>query len=203
MSGTKIKICGLFRPQDAESVNAALPDYAGFVFAQGSKRQISPKDARALRGLIDPAVKTVGVFIHAPAELAAELFRKGTISAAQLHGGEDEACIQELRSMAPGLEIWSAHRIRSKEDLAKAAASPADRILLDNGKGTGEAFDWSILDGFSRPFILAGGLNPKNIPEAIERFHPYAVDLSSGVETAGVKDGEKILAAVKAARGTK
>lgn len=200
METAKIKICGLFRPCDAEYVNVALPDYAGLVFYEKSRRRVAPEQARELRAAISPAIKTVGVFVNAPKEQIAALRRENVIDAVQLHGGEGDAYMMELRSIIPGVPIWKAYKIRAASDLEAAAKSAADMVLLDNGYGTGEPFDWSLIGSFPRPFILAGGLTPDNIPDAISRFHPYAVDISSGVESGGVKDKNKIFATVAAAR---
>ena len=122
------------------------------------------------------------------------------MTVAQLHGGEDAAYIAALRRRAAEMEIWQAFQIRSGYDLVAAAASRADLVLLDGGAGAGKTFDWALAEKFPRPFILAGGLTPETIPEAIARMHPYSVDVSSGVETDGFKDGAKIRAAVEAAR---
>ena len=197
---TKIKICGLTRLCDAAAVNRACPDYAGFVFYEQSRRNLSADQARALRAAIHPGIRTVGVFVNAALETVIRLCREGIIDIVQLHGEEDAACLATLRDRLPGVEIWQAFRVRAPEDLARAARSRADQVLLDNGGGTGECFDWALLAGFPRPFILAGGLNPHNIPDAVRRLHPYAVDLSSGVEREGCKDEELITAAVTAAR---
>ena len=118
----------------------------------------------------------------------------------QLHGHEDDAYIRRLKDRT-GLIVWKAFRVRETADLEKARESAADLVLLDNGYGTGETFDWSRAEAFEREFILAGGLTPENISEAILRLHPLGVDISSGVETGHFKDREKILAAVRAARG--
>lgn len=198
--GTKIKVCGLFRTQDAEAVSMAMPDYAGFVFYEKSRRYIAPEAARALRRIIPPDVLTAGVFVDAPSSRITALYREHTISVIQLHGGESADVIAALREAVPDAVIWKAYRIRTEKDLEDAAASAADTVLLDNGTGTGQCFDWSLIRSFPRPFILAGGLTPENIPDAVVRFHPYAVDLSSGVETDGLKDQAKILSAVAAAR---
>jgi len=200
MSGVKIKICGLFRPEDARAVNAAMPDYAGFVFCEASRRCVTPEAARKLRAALHPDIRTVGVFVDAPIGRIIELYADGILSAAQLHGGEDSAYIGALRSLMPGLTIWQAFKVRTADDLASAAESAADLVLLDGGAGGGQPFDWSLIQDFPRPFILAGGLTPETIPGAIARFQPFAVDLSSGVETDGVKDPHKIMAAVRAAR---
>jgi phosphoribosylanthranilate isomerase len=200
MSPTKIKICGLFREQDAAALNRALPDYAGFVFYEKSRRFVTPAAARALRAALDAGIVPVGVFVDAPIDEIARRYAEGTIAVAQLHGGEDAMYIAALRARCPGLEIWRAYRIRAEADVAAAARSAADRVLLDGGAGEGKPFDWSLIAGFPRPFVLAGGLTPETIPEAIARLHPFAVDISSGVETDGVKDEAKIMAAAAAAR---
>lgn len=198
---SKIKICGLFRPCDIDYVNEARPDWCGFIIDfPRSHRSVTPDQVRSLRAGLDRAIVPVGVFVDRPAEEAAALLNDGTIQVAQLHGREDAAYIAALRALAPGKEIWKAFKVRSPEDLAAAAASPADRILLDNGYGTGQSFDWSLAGSVTRPFLLAGGLTSENIPDAVARLHPYGLDLSSGVETDRLKDRDKILAAVAAAR---
>lgn len=197
---TKIKICGLYRPCDIEYVNAAKPDWCGFIINfPKSHRSLTPERVRALRRGLDGAVTPVGVFVDQPVETVAELLNDGTISVAQLHGHEDAAYIAALRAAALGYPVWKAFKVRGPEDLTAANASPADLVLLDNGRGTGETFDWSLAGGVTRPCLLAGGLTPENIPEAVRRLHPFGLDISSGVETDGKKDCAKILAAVSAA----
>lgn len=199
---TKIKICGLFRPCDAEYVNEAMPDYAGFVFFEKSHRNVTMQQAAQLRKSIHPSIPVVGVFVNAPQEQIISLCREGVIQIIQLHGGESAEYIRRLKALIPGVSVWQAFRVRTPDDLAAAQQSTADLILLDNGYGTGETFDWSLISGMTRPFLLAGGLTPQNIPQAIARFAPYAVDISSGVETEKQKDRDKILAAVAVVRGT-
>ena len=204
---TKIKICGLYRPCDVEYVNQARPDYCGFIinFPQ-SHRNLIPDQVRELRAGLSRRVTPVGVFVDSPVEIVAELLNDGTIAAAQLHGHEDETYIARLRSLAhghpmwSGYEIWKAFKIRGPADLDAANTSTADLVLLDNGYGTGETFDWSLAGGIKRPFLLAGGLTPENIPDAIRQLHPAGLDISGGVETDKKKDLNKILAAVAAAR---
>ena len=204
---TKIKICGLYRRSDIDYVNRAQPDWCGFVinFPQ-SHRSVTVEQARELRAGLSRYVRPVGVFVDRPPEEIAALLDDGTLAAAQLHGHEDETYIARLRSLAhghpmwSGYEIWKAFKIRGPADLDAANASTADMILLDNGYGTGEAFDWSLAGGVKRPFLLAGGLTPENIPDAIRQLRPYGLDISSGVETDRKKDLNKILAAVAAAR---
>lgn len=198
---TKIKICGLFRPCDIDYVNEARPDWCGFIINfPKSHRNLTPDQVRELRRGLDSSITPVGVFVDQPLEEVADLLNDGTISIAQLHGHEDDAYIAALRARAPGKEIWKAYKIRSQADLAAANDSTADLVLLDNGCGTGQTFDWSLLQNFPRSYLLAGGLNPENLPAAIRTLHPFGVDLSSGVETERRKDRVKILAAVAAAR---
>ena len=197
---TKIKICGLSRPEDIEAVNEVKPDYAGFVVeVSKSRRNVSVQQLRRLTALLDHGIVSVGVFVNAPVELIVGLLQDGVLAMAQLHGQEDDAYIQALQART-GKPVWKAFRIRSTDDSDAARASSADMILLDNGYGTGRTFDWSLAGGVNRPFLLAGGLAPDNIPEAVAALHPYGVDISSGVETGGQKDRGKILAAVSAAR---
>jgi phosphoribosylanthranilate isomerase len=197
---TKIKICGLFQPCDIEFVNEAKPDWCGFIVNfPKSHRNVTPEQVRELREKLDKKIIPVGVFVNQPVEEVAALLRDGTISVAQLHGNEDEAYLSALRTLAPGFPIWKAFRVRGREDLAAVESSSADLVLLDSGQGTGQTFDWSLVQDVSRPFLLAGGLNPDNIPQAIQAVHPYGLDLSSGVETERKKDRTKILAAVAAA----
>ena len=198
---TRIKICGLYRLEDVRYVNQAKPDWCGFVVNfPKSHRSLTPEQVRLLRKGLHLTVIPVGVFVDQTVEVVAALLNDRTLSIAQLHGHEDAAYIAALRAAAPGCPVWKAFRIRNVEDLAAANASSADLVILDNGYGTGAAFDWSLASGVTRPYLLAGGLTPENIPEAIARLHPYGLDLSSGVETEKMKDLSKIQAAVTAAR---
>ena len=196
---TKIKICGLRREQDIRYANELMPDYIGFVFLKGKMRYVTFQEAAHLRSLLDPAIPAVGVFVNEPVENVIRLLQAGTIQIAQLHGQEEEAYIEELRRAGDHC-IIRAFAVRSSEDIHRAFAFPADYPLLDNGKGTGETFDWSLFQEQEKPFFLAGGLSPENVKEAIECFHPYAVDVSSGVETDGFKDYEKMKAFMDAVR---
>nr|WP_325194716.1 phosphoribosylanthranilate isomerase [uncultured Oscillibacter sp.] len=198
---TKIKICGLYRPCDIAYVNAAKPDWCGFIINfPRSHRNVTPDQVRSLRAGLDGGITPVGVFVDQPVEDVATLLNDGTLSVAQLHGREDSSYIAALRTLAPGCTIWKACKVRSAADLDDANASTADLVLLDNGYGTGQTFDWSLAGGVRRPFLLAGGLTPENIPDAIAALHPLGLDISSGVETEKKKDPQKILAAVAAAR---
>lgn len=198
---TRVKICGLSRPQDVAYVNQARPDWCGFVVNfPKSRRSVTPEALRTLRRELDRRVVPVGVFVDQPVEAVAGLLNDGTITAAQLHGHEDERYVAALRAMAPGKEIWKAFVVRGETDLAAAAAFPADRVLLDSGRGAGKTFDWSLLKNFPRPYLLAGGLTPDNVARAVADLGPYGVDVSSGVETDGYKDREKMAAFVAAVR---
>lgn len=196
---TKIKICGIRRPEDAEYVNAYLPDYIGFIFWEKSFRYVTMEQAERLRRQIDGRIKAVGVFVDAPRQTIREAVEKEIIQVVQLHGHEAETEIETLKREL-SVPVWKAFRVRTADDLRAAERCCADQILLDNGYGTGECFEHELLDGFGREYILAGGLTPDNIPEVTARYHPQMVDLSSGVETDRCKDREKIKRAVAAAR---
>ncbi|MBQ0059427.1 MAG: phosphoribosylanthranilate isomerase, partial [Lachnospiraceae bacterium] len=172
---TKIKMCGLRREQDIMMANLLPIDYIGFVFATKSSRYLLDSEAADLKGLLAPSIQAVGVFVNEPVDHVVELLDQGIIDIAQLHGKEDAAYVAELRSKTDK-PIWQAFALKEDEDIAKANASQADMILLDSsGGGSGNTFDWKKLDGITRPFMLAGGLNPKNVVEALEICHPYGV----------------------------
>ena len=196
---TKIKMCGLRRPEDIEAVNELKPEYIGFVFFPGSKRYVTPETAKALRAGLNPGIKAVGVFVDEDPETVARLLEEGVIDIAQLHGHEDETYLAELRKKTDK-PLIRAFRIRSAEDAQQAQASTAEQILLDAGAGDGKTFDWSWLKEVTRPYFLAGGLTPENAGEATERLHPFALDVSSGIETDGWKDPAKMRAFVNHVR---
>ncbi len=196
---TRIKICGLFREQDIGYVNEAMPDYAGFILNfPKSHRNITVEQAENLRSRLRPEILPVCVFVDQPLEAVICAAEKVNPAVIQLHGNEGNAYIAELKEKT-GREVWKAFRIQDEADLKAAAQCCADAVLLDNGCGTGEGFDWSKVEAFPRPFILAGGLTPENIPDAVARLHPGILDISSGVETNRLKDREKMIAAVQAA----
>ncbi|MCI6569076.1 MAG: phosphoribosylanthranilate isomerase [Dysosmobacter sp.] len=197
---TKIKLCGLSRPCDIETANRLLPEYIGFVFAPKSKRYVPPGTAAALKRLLHPSIQAVGVFVREEPEQVARLLRDGIIDIAQLHGGEDAAYVRVLRRLTDR-PILQAFRVDSAADVAAAQKSEADMILLDAGAGgTGTAFGWMLLRDIRRPYFLAGGLHPDNVREAMERLSPYAVDVSSGIETDGRKDADKMEAFMRTVR---
>ena len=196
---TKIKLCGLSRACDIEEANRLQPDYIGFVFAKKSRRCVTAEQAGELKKQLRPEIRAVGVFVNEAPEAVAALLNRGVIDLAQLHGSEDAEYIRRLRDLTDS-PLIQAFRIRSKEDLSRAAASAADEILLDAGAGTGTVFDWSLLRNMERRYFLAGGLNPENVREAIRNLHPYGVDVSSGIETDALKDRTKMAAFVAAVR---
>ena len=185
----KIKICGLKNPPDVDYVNEAMPDYIGFVFAE-SKRRISPETAAEYKKRLNPNITAVGVFVNAEISLISQLHNAGTISIAQLHGSENEAYISELKKICdiPVIKMLSA---------GDSYPANADYLLFDSGKGSGMSFDWNLIPKCGKDYFLAGGISLDNIEEAM-KLKPYCLDLSSGAETDGVKDREKIIRLVKA-----
>jgi len=191
----KIKICGLMREQDIDAVNTNLPDYIGFVFAR-SKRQIDVKKAKALKDCLNPSIKTVGVFVNEEINNIIKLCNTKVIDLIQLHGDENEDYIRKLKDYVPN-KIIKAVRVRDQEDIKKAMKFSCDYLLLDTYQrgeygGTGKTFDWSVIPEISKPYFLAGGINSGNIEQAVKQCNPYCIDVSSGVETNGYKDPEKI-----------
>lgn len=205
----KIKICGLRTPADVVAVNAALPEYAGFIFVPMRRRYVAPAQAAILCQQLDPRIRPVGVFVDARVEEIVEALEHCPLDMVQLHGAEDNDYIAMLRAAyrsrlaveSRELCIVKAFRVEDADDIWRAEASAADEILLDHGAGgTGERFDWTLLQHCRRRFFLAGGLTPDNVEEAITRTQPYAVDVSSSLESDGRKDPEKIRRFVAAVR---
>ena len=200
----KLKICGMRRSEDIEMANRHKPDYIGFVFAD-SPRKVSYEQAKELSSLLSDDIVPVGVFVNEHMKLIVDLFKDGIIEMAQLHGDEDEKYIRNLKDKSieeTGKQIPVINAIEIKDDadyddeLLKWRDSASDYFILDSGKGSGKTFDWSLIDKesefFKNSIFLAGGLNSENLALAIEEFNPFAVDLSSSVETDGFKDEEKI-----------
>ena len=200
----KLKICGMRRSEDIEMANRHKPDYIGFVFAE-SPRKVSFEQAKELSELLSDEIVPVGVFVNEHMKLIVDLFKDGIIEMAQLHGDEDEKYIRNLKDKSieeTGKQIPVINAIEIKDgadyndELLKWRDSASDYFILDSGKGSGKTFDWSLIDKesefFKNSIFLAGGLNSENLALAIEEFNPFAVDLSSSVETDGFKDEEKI-----------
>jgi phosphoribosylanthranilate isomerase len=196
---TKVKFCGVSRPCDIEAANELRPEYVGFVFATGSHRCITPEKAKELKQMLSRDILAVGVFVNEMPEKIAYLLDNGIIDIAQLHGHEDEDYIQSLRRLTNKPTI-KAFRIESKKDLEAAECCIADYVLLDSGAGTGTTFDWKLIKSIRRPYFLAGGLSLDNVKEAITMLHPYAVDVSSGIETDKLKNKAKMTAFIEAVR---
>lgn len=212
----KVKMCGISKVETIPAVVEAKPDYMGLVFAP-SKRQVTVEQAKILveelhRGYAqkygsdtehdkNDTIKTVGVFVNETVDNLITIANEANLDAVQLHGDEDEAFIQSLKERT-NVEIWKAVQIRSAADVEKWIDSSADILLFDayhkdERGGTGEVFDWSSLDAFERPFMLAGGIDSTNVARAIRTVRPYGIDISSGIETNGMKDDKKITAFTK------
>ncbi|MCL2026302.1 MAG: phosphoribosylanthranilate isomerase [Leptospirales bacterium] len=195
----KVKICGLSRPDDIDAVNEEKPDYIGFVFAE-SRRKVSAQQALKLRKKLSPNIIPVGVFVNETIESILSLTQDGIIDAIQLHGSEDEEYIGRLKGLT-GKPVIKTIAVQKEGDVQKRAATAANFLLLDNvSGGTGKTFDWNLIGKTSKPFFLAGGLDVKNITEAIAKTAPFAVDVSSGVEKDGFKDYGKIKEFIRRAR---
>ena len=209
----KVKMCGISKVETIPAVVEAKPDYMGLVFAP-SKRQVTVDQAKTLVEELhkqytkrynngaeqsnDDEIKTVGVFVNETLENLVTIATEVNLDAVQLHGDEDEAFIQSLKERT-NVEVWKGVQIRSAADAEAWIDSSADMLLFDayhkdERGGTGEVFDWSCLDEFERPFMLAGGIDSTNVARAIRTVRPYGIDISSGIETEGVKDNEKIKA---------
>lgn len=199
MSGTKIKLCGLFRPEDIDYANRVRPDYIGFVFWEKSRRRVTPEQAAQLRRRLEPGICAAGVFVDAPCGEVIALLKEGVIDMAQLHGEETEGTLRHIQAVT-GKPVMKAVKVKSRSDIDAWLDSAADLLLFDSGMGSGRAFDWRLLEGVERAFFLAGGLHAGNLREALEELHPWGVDLSSGVETDGKKDFEKMRGAVDIVR---
>ncbi|MDR2973105.1 MAG: indole-3-glycerol phosphate synthase TrpC, partial [Propionibacteriaceae bacterium] len=203
-----VKICGLRREEDVAVINQALPTYVGLIFHPASRRHVDPTVARRLRGLLDPAVGVVGVFVDADIEHIADLARDKVISMIQLHGDEDARYVGDLRSRVPHLPIIKAVHASSADQTIADGDVGADFLLLDAATpGSGQRFDWGVIDEVRRsgrirsPLFLAGGLDPGNVTEAC-RHGVFAVDVSSGVESDGHKDPAKVHAFMRAVRAS-
>ena len=201
---TKIKICGLMRESDIIAVNRSHPDFAGFVFAK-SKRQITLAQAAAFRSLLDHSIPAIGVFVNEDPEKILDICNAGIIQWIQLHGQESEETIQylkaRLKQSKQSCPIIKAVSVQTAQDIRLAETLSCDYLLLDHGSGgTGQSFDWSSIPHISKPFFLAGGLNQTNIKTA-RHYHAYCLDVSSGAETNGKKDAEKIHSLVEAVHG--
>ena len=200
---TKIKICGVTRFEDIDYVNKLLPDYVGFVFAP-SKRQVHLSQAKKLIEALDKSIKTVGVFVNEDCAKVKYIAKTLKLDILQFHANEDEIYIKNFKQ----LNVWKSISIsvtkrtnimENQKKIDTVSVYPISAILVDscikgiNG-GSGKSFDWSIFKNLNinKPIVLAGGLSLENITQAIMMVNPYCVDVSSGVETNGFKDYEKM-----------
>jgi len=193
----KIKICGLSRVCDIDFANEAKLDYVGFVFAN-SRRKITKEQAYILKKKLNSDIKTVGVFVNEDINFILELLNENIIDIIQLHGHEDEKYMLELKRKTDN-PIIKAITVDKKDFISNFSNTFANYLLLDSGAGgTGVKFDWNLLDKeIKKPFFLAGGINAENVEQAIKLINPFAIDISSGVETNGYKDRYKILDIVR------
>ena len=197
---TKIKLCGLKSLDDIEIINKYNPEYIGFVFYKKSKRYIDYKTAKMLKNALNKNILAVGVFVNEDINTVVKLLNENIIDIAQLHGNESENYIKTLKKLT-NKTIITAFIVENTLDIKKAKQSQADFVLLDSGTGgTGQTFNWSLIDDFNKPYFLAGGLSIENIKTALDMLSPYALDVSSGIETSGKKDPEKIKAFIQTVR---
>ena len=194
----KVKVCGLSRMEDIDYVNELKPDYAGFVFAQ-SKRQVAAEYARQLVEKLDRDIRAVGVFVNEDIAVVKELADYVGLEVLQFHGSETPEYVKAFS----GITVWRAACIKGPENLEPLGRYEVDALLLDSSSaGSGQCFNWDIIKGYKpeKPIILAGGLDSSNIASAIAEVRPYGVDVSSGVETGGLKDYKKIRKFIDKAR---
>ena len=213
----KVKLCGMFRKEDIDAVNQLRPDYCGFIINfPKSHRNLSIDQVKKLKDRLDDGIKSVGVFVDEDPKIIESLLNDNTIDIAQLHGNEDNDTIVHIkdstskpviRAFCPGR--MSSSNISIEEIFLKIQSSKADYVLLDNGQGTGSVTDWDMISKaldnglLHRDFFLAGGLDSNNILSSISKLHPYAVDVSSGIETNGLKDPFKMRRFIDVLKGAK
>ena len=187
----KIKFCGLYQDAHIAYANEIKPDYVGFVFWNKSRRYVTADKARELRNQLNSGIQVVGVFVDEDIDRIIDLYQSGIIDEAQLHGAEDDIYIKRLQEI--GIPVIKAYVVSNNSDIiVQAQNSIADYVLFDAGKGDGKTFDWELLRDFNRDYFLAGGLNLSNIREVTQNIKPFAVDVSSGIETDGEKDKSKM-----------
>jgi phosphoribosylanthranilate isomerase len=200
----RVKICGISRNEDLSTACAAGADALGFVFYAKSPRNLSIEQAESLVKALPPFVQSVGLFVDAEPGFVRALLEAVPLDLLQFHGGENPEYCRQF-----GRPYLKAVRVRPGVDLVKYASdfSDARALLLDAfvpgvPGGTGERFDWRLIPaGLNKPIILSGGLNPDNVAEAVQTVQPWAVDVSSGVESApGIKDAAKVAAFIERAR---
>jgi phosphoribosylanthranilate isomerase len=202
----KVKICGITTLRAALAAAHAGADALGFVFAP-SPRQISPQEAKKLIQALSPFTIKVGVFVNSPIKEVKDIASYCNLDFVQLHGSEPPEYCHLLRQRH---KVIKAFQVKNEVSEALINAYPVDAVLLDTylparAGGTGESFNWALAQNLklAQPLILAGGLTPENVGEAITLVNPFAVDVSSGVETNGKKDLTKIYKFIARAKGEK
>ena len=197
---SKIKFCGIKPTSDLDFINQLAPNYIGLVFAQNSQRFVCFEEAKKISQQLQRKILKVGVFVDAPKELIASLVEEQVIDLIQLHGHENEAVVNDYKQSFK-LPIIKAFGIQSPTDVLKALQSPADYLLFDYKQaGSGQRFDWRYIRDVKRKYFLAGGINRNNLKQALA-LNPYAIDLSSSIETNGIKDNQKMQAIINQLRG--
>ena len=185
---SKIKICGLRREKDIDYVNELKPDFIGFILTAGFGRSITRETAKSLKARLSGDITAVGVFVNEGADVINSFIEQGIIDIAQLHGSEGAELCERIN--APVIKFLKCDG--DVEEKIAEYENAVDYFLFDSGTGTGNTFDWSKIPKTEKPFFLAGGLGAENLKKAINEINPYAVDLSSSVETDGFKDFDKI-----------
>ncbi len=199
MTETKIKLCGMMRPEDVKNASGLNPDYIGVILSKGFKRSVDPDELPKFREVLGEGIPLVGVFVDEPVNYITYISHMELIDVIQLHGKESDEDVLRVKNLTKK-PVIKAFKITSKEDVKKAESSHADMVLLDAGTGTGELFDWELIKDVKRDYILAGGLDSNNVINAISSLHPYGVDVSSGIETDGKKDMAKMAEFVRKGR---
>ena len=197
----RVKICGINSPEDVEIVNELKPDYVSFAFYK-NKRQVTYEKARKLKQILDKDIRVIGVFVDENTNVVASAANDDLLDVIEFHGNEGPGEIERIKAFTEK-PIIQGFRIRSRADVELALDSHADSILMYSDSESGVPMDWKLLKNVTRPYFLAGGLNADNIEKAIKICHPFAVSVTTGVETDGIKDREKMAAFIKIARRTK
>ena len=197
----RVKVCGINSPEDVEIVNELKPDYVSFAFYK-NKRQVTYEKARKLKQILDKDIRVIGVFVDENTNVVASAANDDLLDVIEFHGNEGPGEIERIKAFTEK-PIIQGFRIRSRADVELALDSHADSILMYSDSESGVPMDWKLLKNVTRPYFLAGGLNADNIEKAIKICHPFAVSVTTGVETDGIKDREKMAAFIKMARRTK
>lgn len=193
-----LKFCGMKRPQDIEYANECRPNYIGFILSDGFKRTVSKEDFLVLKKGLDQNIKKVGVFVNEPLVNILNHEYNKDLDVIQLHGNETEDYIKALRKDFSG-EIWKAVRAKSPDDIEREQKKSCQKFLIDSFSedcvgGTGIRINTDVVKDakITKPFFIAGGITAENIGEIIEKTRPFGVDISSGIETDGYKDLQKM-----------